>query len=282
MGRPSNAARIAAQQPEVNPLEPIMPTEPVEPSEPTQDSFDPLNPPAMLDDEGNMSPMELLEQEGKHDPNPLAVPATDPEFTPGEINPLDFKTSNATQTTSNLETSEEFVRKEDVQAMIRAALAQDREAQLPRRTNKETAHEIRVWRFNGKFVKGLKDFNYDEDGNKIDEYLKEPIQYIKRFNQNSRENEYFIGLIYEDGTTELVLHGQYMNRRVPLWCKIIERKRQDISYDIGDVEVKKEVDGLQIPTGQFIPQEVRMYKEIITVEIPPVNPSDSPRTLTLI
>jgi len=177
-------------------------------------------------------------------------------------------TSNATS--NKKESNEQMVPLSKVKELIAEALSSQSDSSKPVKIKKVMEHFAHVWRLNGKWVVDFADRNYDYKNKKfIDEYIKDKIHAYNVYNPNKREYETFITLMYEDGSTEDILLNKYIERRTLVYCKIIERKKIDRSFTIGEVEKKKESsDGMMVGTGVMVDQDVEKYDEVLKVETP--------------
>lgn len=168
------------------------------------------------------------------------------------------------------QSQEKMIPLSDVKALIAEALAQQKEQDKPIKVKRVTEHHAHVWRLNGKWVIDFADRNYDyEKGQKIDQYIQLPIHAYQIYNQQKREFEAWIKVIFQDGTMEELPLNRYVERRTLVYCPIIKRHPKDLSYSIGEVEKKKEgKDGTLVGTGVMVDQEVNMYAEILEVRTP--------------
>ena len=180
------------------------------------------------------------------------------------------KEPTPTPKTSKTESTERMIPISDVKKLIAEALAAQKEENQPVKLKKSTEHLAHVWRLNGKWVVDFADRNFDyEKGQPIDPYIKTKIHAYNIYNQNKREFESWITLIYNDGSKEDIALNKYIESRTLVYCRILNRERVDASYTIGEVEKKKEgTDGIMVGTGMMIDQDVTKYTEIITVETP--------------
>lgn len=156
-----------------------------------------------------------------------------------------------------------------VKELIAEAMALQAEKDKPVKIKKATEHHAHVWRLNGKWVVDFADRNYDyEKKSIIDPYIKDKIHAYNLFNQQKREFEAWIKVIFQDGTMEDLPLNRYIERRTLVYCTILKREKVDKSYVIGEVEKKKEVGDLNKGTGVMIDQEVEMHSEIFHVKTP--------------
>jgi len=156
-----------------------------------------------------------------------------------------------------------------VKKLIAEAMANQAEENQPRKVKRVTEHKAHVMRFDGQWVVDFADRNYDYTKKEIiDPYVKEKIHAFNKFNAEKREFEAWITLILEDGKRVELPLNRYVQHRTPIHCTIIERRKVDKSYVIGEVEKNKEVGDMMVGTGVMIDQEVEMYIEIITVKTP--------------
>lgn len=158
--------------------------------------------------------------------------------------------------------TQRMIPENDVRRLIAEALAAQRaEAVAPVKQRKITEYTAHVWRFDGKWVVDFKDHNTDP-------YLKEKRHAYNKFNQEKRQQEAWIELVFEDGTTKDIPLATYVQHRVLVYCPIIKRHIIDKSYVIGEVEKKKEVNDMLVGTGVMVDQEVTMNDEVFEVKTP--------------
>lgn len=165
--------------------------------------------------------------------------------------------------------SQQMIPLADVKALIAEALAAQADKDKPVKVKRTTEHHAHVWRLNGKWVVDFADRNFDYDNNvRIDPYITVPIHAYQVFNQQKREYEAWIKLIFQDKSTEEIPLNRYVERRTLVYCKIIKRHPKDLSYSIGEVEKKKESGDKLVGTGIMVDQEVSMYAEVFEIETP--------------
>lgn len=165
--------------------------------------------------------------------------------------------------------NEQMIGMSTVKQMIAEALAQASEASKPQKVKRVMTHEAHIHRFNGKWVVDFADRNFDyETGEKIDKYVKEPIQAYKLWNDSKREFESWITLIFHDGSKESIPLNRYLERRIDVYATIVKRHQKDLTYEIGDVEQKKWVGDRKVGSGVYVPQEVNMYSELFELKTP--------------
>lgn len=149
----------------------------------------------------------------------------------------------------------------DVTKMIDAAIAKMKDEDKPKKLKKVTEHVVHVWRFDGKWVTDFKDRN-------VDEYSKTKVHAFNKYNEQLREFQAWIELVFNDGTSKEVALTTYLKNRVPIYCTLIKRHLEDKSYAIGEVEKKKEVNDKLIGTGIMIDQEVIIQEETFELKTP--------------
>lgn len=153
-----------------------------------------------------------------------------------------------------------------VKQLIAEAIAAQPDPNKPTKVKRVTEHHAHVWRLNGKWVVDFKNRNEDP-------YVKEQIHAFQKFNEQKREFEAWIEVILmdevtEELTSEVLPLNRYVEKRVLVYCPIIDRKKTDKSYSIGEVEKKKDVGGILKGTGVMIDQEVEMVQETFVVKTP--------------
>lgn len=156
---------------------------------------------------------------------------------------------------------EPTVKMSDVAKMIADAIANSKEAEKPQKAKRVTEHYAHVWRFDGKWVVDFKDRNTDP-------YIKEKVHSFNKFNEQRREFESWIELIFDDGSTKEIPLTTYIKNRVLVYCPIIKRHQIDKTYSIGEIEKKKEVNDKLIGTGVMIDQEVNIVEESFELKTP--------------
>lgn len=164
---------------------------------------------------------------------------------------------------------EQMVPLSSVKQLIAEAMAAMAEKDKPQKVKKVTEHHAHVWRLNGKWIVDFADRNYDYKKKEIiDPYIKEKIHAYQIFNQQKREFEAWITLVYQDGTREDIPLNRYIERRTLVYCPIIKRQKVDKSYIIGEIEQKKESGDLMKGTGIMVDQGVEMHQEIFHIKTP--------------
>lgn len=165
---------------------------------------------------------------------------------------------------------EGYMKLSDVKALIAEALASAKEdARAPVKVKKITQYTAHVWRFDGKWVVDFRDKNINkETGEIIDPYIKHKLHAYNKFNDQTRQFEAWIELVFDDGTTKDVSLTSYVENRVLVYCPIINRFKIDKSYVIGEVERKKEEGDKYVGTGVLVDQEVTMYEEVFEIRTP--------------
>lgn len=152
------------------------------------------------------------------------------------------------------------MKESDIRKMIAEAVQratdQGGKPQKPKRVNEHFAH---VWRINGKWV-------VDFVNQQKDPLVNHPLHSYNVYNTEKREQEAWIELMFQDGTTEKMPLNRYVQHRMLMNCLIKERKPIDTSYTIGEVEMKKDDGEKYIGSGVMVDQDVNQYNEMFTVE----------------
>lgn len=160
------------------------------------------------------------------------------------------------------EAKEGYVKMSDVKSLIAEALAQQRaELNTPPKIKKVTEHTAHVWRFDGKWVVDFKNQNTDP-------YVKHKIHAYDKFNEQIRQYEPWLELVFHDGSTKAVRLTAYLENRVLVYCPILKRNKIDRSYVIGEVERKKEEGDKLVGTGVMVDQEVTQFEESFEIKTP--------------
>jgi len=166
-------------------------------------------------------------------------------------------------------TQERSIPISEVKKLIAEALANQAEDNQPKKVKRVTEHHAHVWRIDGQWVVDFADKNFDYAKNEvIDPYIKEKVHAFNRYNEQKREFEAWITLILEDGTKKEMPLNRYVQHRTLVYCTIVNRKKVDKSYVIGEVERKKEVGDVNVGTGIMVDQEVELYTEIFVIRTP--------------
>ncbi len=184
------------------------------------------------------------------------------------MEPEDIKTNESKIETPVVENKDSVSKKKEatiplsqVEQMIAKALSDFKESEKPQKPKRVTEHTAHVWRFDAKWVVDFKDRNNDP-------YVKEKVHSYNKFNEQKREFESWIELVFNDGTTKDVPLTTYVKNRVLVYCPIIKRHMIDKTYSIGEVEKKKEVGDKLVGTGVMVDQEVVMHEETFEIKTP--------------
>lgn len=171
--------------------------------------------------------------------------------------------NNETEETKTEEAvkTEQMIPHSKVQEMIDKAMASFKEEEKPIKPKRVTEHTAHVWRFDGKWVVDFKDRNTDP-------YIKEKVFSFQKYNEQRREFETWIELVFNDGSTKEIPHTTYMKNRTPIYCPILKRDKIDKTYSIGEVEKKKEVNDVLVGTGVMVDQEVVIHEEVFEIKTP--------------
>lgn len=148
----------------------------------------------------------------------------------------------------------------DVKKLIAEAIRESKETPV-RKAKPVSEHWAHVWRLDAKWVVDFKDRNTDE-------YVKTKIHAFIKYNASKREDESWVEVVFEDGSTKEISLPSYVKNRVLVYCPIIERNKIDMSYSMGQVERKKEVNDKLVGTGVMMDQTVERYEEVFKVRTP--------------
>lgn len=216
---------------------------------------------AELTEEAKKLNIEVTGEETNAELEDLIAAATSPTNTQQPPAPKPTQISKPAQ--------EAMVPLSQVKALIAEAMAAVADKDKPVKVKRATEHHAHVWRLGGKWVVDFADRNWNYETNEpIDPYVKDKIHAYQLFNQQKREFEAWIKIIFHDGSTEEIPLNRYVERRTLVYCPIIKREQVDRSYSIGEVEKKKEVGESNVGTGIMIDQEVQMHGEIFHVKAP--------------
>lgn len=185
------------------------------------------------------------------------VPVSNPEGT--EVAPTPAPTPRVEEASGS---KEGYMKVSDVKALIAEAIAQAKsEGNQPIKVKRITEHTTPVYRFDSKWVVDFKDRNTDP-------YVKEKVHSYQKFNEQRREFEAWIEIVFSDGMTKDIPLTTYVKNRVPILCPIIKRHKIDRSYSIGEVEKKKEVGDKYVGSGIVVDQEVTVHEEVLEIRTP--------------
>lgn len=177
-----------------------------------------------------------------------------PEKTP-EPEPAPVKSSSIPKSDDG------YMKITDVKALIAEAIAAAKaEGSGPVKVKRVTEYMAHVWRFDGKWVVDFKDRNEDP-------YVKDKIHAYQKWNDQRRQFEAWIEIVFDDGTSKDIPLTTYVKNRVLVYCPIIKRHQIDKSFSIGEVEKKKEEKDKLVGTGILVDQEVQQYEEVFEVKI---------------
>lgn len=157
----------------------------------------------------------------------------------------------------------------EVQKMIQAEIAKFKEGMdKPMKPKKVTEHFAHCWRMDGKWIVDYRDQNVGPDGKKIDPYIKSKIHAFRKYNEQEKEFQAWIELVFQDGSLKPMRLDKYIEYRTLVYCPIKKREKIDRSYVIGEVEKKRDNGDMLVGTGIMIDQEVTQYIELFTLETP--------------
>ena len=156
---------------------------------------------------------------------------------------------------------ESYMKMSDVKKLIADMMKDQKVEEKPINPKRVTEHMAHLWRLDGKWVVGFVDSNTDP-------YVKNPVFAFEKFNEQRREFESWINLIFHDKTTKEISLKNYCSNRIPIYCLITKREKIDKSYSIGEVEKIDWVNDRKVRTGQKVNQTVEMYDEILTLKTP--------------
>lgn len=169
--------------------------------------------------------------------------------------------------------AEQMVPVSDIKKMIAEEIARDRASRSddakPKKAKKITEHFAHLWRLDGKWIVDFTDRNIDkETGEKVDPYIRSKVHAFQKYNPEKREFEAWIELVFHDGSKKEMSLPKYVEHRFLVYCQIQKRERIDASYDIGEVELKKDNGDMYVGTGVMIDQSVNMFEERFTIQTP--------------
>lgn len=166
---------------------------------------------------------------------------------------------------------ERMIPMSDVKKLIAEEMAkmtaQQDEQKGARKVKRVQEHHVQLHRWNSKWVIDFVNQNNDP-------YLKVPVHAFDVWNQEKRQNIAHIELVLLDEktgekTTEKVALTRYLERRINIFCPILNRIKKDASYSIGEVEIKKDKgDGMMKGTGVYRDQEVTIAQETFELKTP--------------
>lgn len=173
---------------------------------------------------------------------------------------------NATKASKS--TEEEKYSTSEVKAMIEQAVRnvlasqkKDSDYDAPEEHSKEQKM-VRVSRFNGKFIVGLKNMNQDP-------YFPDLVMTsVDVWDDKSRRNVPWVTLMFHDGSELFIQLETAIKRANRLPCEVVETKEEDDSYDFGKVEQVKIENFERKGTGNLVSTKVNQKKYSYLVKLP--------------
>lgn len=152
------------------------------------------------------------------------------------------------------------------ESQVRAMLAQivKDQNEEPLNEDEKPVPQISIPRFENKFIVKFKNMNTDEyEPDKV-------IHAVDVYNQESKQNVPYVTIVFDDNSEKLVPLESVLKRSTKIPCDLIERKKTDVSYDFGKVEVQevKPTGYSQEGTGKFVKTKVTQFKEVFVVKTP--------------
>lgn len=161
------------------------------------------------------------------------------------------------ETEEKVKESERLYTKEEVQAMLK----QVRLDEAAPKVDEAEKTTVRLTRFHNKFVVGFKDQNTDPYSEKI-------VYAFNKFDERERKWVPWIEVVFEDGTTEVVLLQSFVQQSTGVKAELIKTIKRDTSYSLGKVE-QRVVEGTKMKgTGVFVDQKVVREERDFVLKLP--------------
>lgn len=158
---------------------------------------------------------------------------------------------------------ERLFTKDEVAAMLQQVLAKQQAKDEDSADEKEKP-VVHIPRFENKFILGFKNMNTDP-------YAPDLVVHaVDVFDNNTKQNVPWVTVVYEDKSEKLLPLRTVIERSTKVKCEIVERKKEDVSYDFGKVEKIDVKDGSYAPegTGALVKTKVTQYREWFIVKTP--------------
>lgn len=160
---------------------------------------------------------------------------------------------------SNSSPKEQMVPLSEVKKLIREALADQNDS--PKKPEKPDSYMASLCRLDSKWVIDFKDHNKDP-------YVTTKVETVKKWIPESKEFVSFVTLIFSDGSEKEMPLNLFMRYATPISCRIVERKKKDRSYSIGQVEEMVWKGDRKVGTGNMVEQKVTMHDDIFVIQTP--------------
>lgn len=175
----------------------------------------------------------------------LVIPADPtPESVVVEPTPL-----NATPSPEPIQSADRLYSSDEVRAMLDQVMKQ-KGADVPSPKDPNTK-ELRIARIEGKFVTDFRNVNTDH-------FIKKIIHAYNKFNEQIRQWEAWIDVVFEDGSVKPMPLLYLISNATPIVTPIIEVIKEDKSYSEGQVEKFVYKDNRE-GTGIMVNQKVEQY-----------------------
>lgn len=149
----------------------------------------------------------------------------------------------------------------EVKAMLEQVLANARGEGAEKKPAKRVP-EVRMPRFQGKFIIGFKNVNTDEF------FQDKEIYSFDVWDDKIKQNVAWVTVIFDDKTELNVPLQTAVQRSRMVKCELVDTVKHDVSYSIGKVE-RQEVEEYRMKgTGQTVDMEVKQFKYTYKVKLP--------------
>lgn len=161
---------------------------------------------------------------------------------------------------STPQTAERTYSASEVQAMLQQVM-KDKGTTTPIKKD-PNRKELRLSRLEGKFVVDFKNRNNDPYVNKV-------IHAYNKWDPEQRQNIAWIEVIFDDGSSKEVPLLYLASQASPIVCKILEERKTDTSYSVGETtrKIYKDAGGRE-DTGILVDQVVTQNTSEFVVETP--------------
>lgn len=161
---------------------------------------------------------------------------------------------------------EQMIPMSEVKKLFKEMMANEGKIEEPEKPSEYTAS---LCRLDGKWVLDFKDYNTDP-------YVTNKVESIKKYVPEAREFVSYVTVVFDDGTEKEIPIHLFMRNLTPIQCRIIERKKINKSYSVGQVEKTEWVNDRKVGTGVMVDQKVTMYEERFILQTPDGKQVDVP------
>lgn len=200
----------------------------------------------------------------------VSVPAGDVDITSTETADEELDAAELKRQSDEIEAKKKKAQSEngerlynatEVKAMLEQVLANARGEGVEKKPTKRVP-EVRMPRFQGKFIIGFKNVNTDEF------FQDKEIFSFDVWDDKIKQNVAWVTVIFDDKTELNVPLQTAVQKSRMVKCELVETVKHDASYSIGKVE-RQEVEEYRMKgTGQTVDMEVKQYKYTYKVKLP--------------